>query len=45
MPHQTQFQRELKKTDRIITKPKYIDVYSKYVPKASNDPKKIVKTS
>jgi len=36
MPQNTQFQKELKKTERIITKPKYIDVYSKYMPKAFN---------
>ena len=43
MPQQTQFQKQLKKTQRIITKPKYIDVYSKYMLKTNNDPKKIIR--
>lgn len=40
MPVQMPLQREFKKTDRITTKPKFIDVYSKYVAKNNNEPRR-----
>ena len=36
-------QKESKKTDRVISKPRFIDVYSKYVNKNGVDHKKQVK--
>ena len=37
---QTAYKNELKKTEKISSKPKFIDVYSKYIPKDANSQRK-----
>ncbi|EFX61252.1 hypothetical protein DAPPUDRAFT_274309 [Daphnia pulex] len=39
-PQQSNYRNDLKKTDKISSKPKFIDVYSKYIPKDSNSQRK-----
>lgn len=42
-PQQPTFKNQLKKTERVASKPKYIDVYSKYIAKDSISQRKIFK--